>query len=496
MLKSLTREFRLSPPGKGQGLSCAENGAFLDAIPLLKRSRASGKECWEPIDSEQLSEQISSQFGLPIDISRKTGWLKVIAKALNSGDLARAQIATVLLGVPDRPPLSKGTRSQSDMIKFIRDLHWSGMIKADWDPDEHPRWPAGAPDSQGGQFAPKGEGGEADDSPASQSDTGHRGARIELADAGMSDATDDPIAEAARAATAEAQAGTKIDDNSIFSEFPKPVPDDVPHTVLAAAEGEDEKDPRIGGNHPPPEELIPQRLQRSPAGVALQFLDNLLDITGPGDEANLQGTRLLQQDLLRSVHEIDPNYVYQSIEPQGGLAGMSWQGRLNVINVLRADLAGATYRARGDIGPLQEVTLDFMQRAANAAYDECIGRSKLGELNARLPPQLAMGNCVDGEVRQQLHRFYNGLGLPTDLGSPIRVNRRAYDISDSPPSYRVPDARVGNLAFDVSLEAKKPSKDQIRDIFSADFKPAGVVIVRPNQLGDNSSYVIWRRKGD
>ena len=77
-----------------------------------------------------------------------------------------------------------------------------------------------------------------------------------------------------------------------------------------------------------------------------------------------------------------------------------------------------------------------------------------------------------------------------------RVNRRAYDTSDSPPSYRVPDARVGNFAFDVSLEAKKPSKDQIRGFFNADFKPIGVVIVRPNQLGDNSSYIIWRTDGD
>ncbi len=48
------------------------------------------------------------------------------------------------------------------MIKFIRDLHWSGMLKADWDPDEHPRWPAGSPDSRGGQFAPKDAEGKRD----------------------------------------------------------------------------------------------------------------------------------------------------------------------------------------------------------------------------------------------------------------------------------------------------------------------------------------------
>lgn len=37
--------------------------------------------------------------------------------------------------------------------------HWlraSGLLKADWDPTQHPRWPAGSPDSIGGRFAPAG----------------------------------------------------------------------------------------------------------------------------------------------------------------------------------------------------------------------------------------------------------------------------------------------------------------------------------------------------
>jgi hypothetical protein len=60
----------------------------------------------------------------------------------------------VLLGIPEPPDLAKSAHSQSDAINFIRDLDWSGLIKADWDPDKHPRWPAGAPESQGGRFAP------------------------------------------------------------------------------------------------------------------------------------------------------------------------------------------------------------------------------------------------------------------------------------------------------------------------------------------------------
>ena len=175
---------------------------------------------------------------------------------------------------------------------------------------------------------------------------------------------------------------------------------------------------------------------------------------------------------------------------------MSWQARANVIRGMQADLAAAIYRVRGDIKPLQEVTLEFMQRATNDAYDEGLELYKAGELNVRLSPQEAIGNYIDRVVRMRLRYFFDSVRISMGPGSAIRVNKRAYDKSDSLPSYRLPDARVGNLAFDVSLEAKKPSKDQIRGFFNADFKPVGVVIVRPNQLGSNSSYIIWRTDGE
>jgi hypothetical protein len=159
----LIHEFRLTSRGKG-GVFCDEGGAFVGAIPLLVRTRGNGQDEWRPRDCDALSQEMSAQYGLPIDISLKKGGLTVIAKALNEGDLVRAQIATVLLGVPDPPYLSKGEPSRPEMIKLAGDLRWSSLLKADWDPDEHPRWPAGAPDSQGGQFAPKG-----DDASASQS---------------------------------------------------------------------------------------------------------------------------------------------------------------------------------------------------------------------------------------------------------------------------------------------------------------------------------------
>jgi hypothetical protein len=221
----------------------------------------------------------------------------------------------------------------------------------------------------------------------------------------------------------------------------------------------------------------------------------LLGISEPGDETNLEWAVLQERALLHRIHEIDPNYVYESIEPPGGLAGMSWQGRLNTINGLQADLAAAIYRVRGDIRPLQEVTLDFMQRTTNAAYDEAVELYNAGKLSVRLSKEEAIGNYVDNAVRLDLRAFYNGLKIAMGPGSAVQVNMRAYDSSSPDASYRIPDAHVGDLVFDVSLTAKQPSKPQIRGFFDADFKPVGVVIVRPNQLGNNSSYVIWRREG-
>ena len=152
----MIREFRLAPIGSGLGVSCDANGAFIGAIPLLRRSNAQGEDRWEPRSCGELSKQIGEHFGLPIDISSKAGGLRAISNALNDDDIARAQIATVQLAIPDPPPLLKDDRPREAMIRFIRDLNWSGLIKADWESDKHPRWPTGAPDSQGGRFAPKG----------------------------------------------------------------------------------------------------------------------------------------------------------------------------------------------------------------------------------------------------------------------------------------------------------------------------------------------------
>lgn len=179
----MIHEFHLSPPGTGRGRSCDANGAFVGHIPLLKRSIIDGRERWGARECAELSKEIGGNFGLPIDMSSKMGGVRAIANALNEGNVARAQIATVLLGIPDPPALSKGVDNRAELIKFIHDLHRSRLLKADWDPDEHPRWPVGAPDSQGGQFAPKGDGSATGQS-AGETATSHQSPTATL-DAGI-----------------------------------------------------------------------------------------------------------------------------------------------------------------------------------------------------------------------------------------------------------------------------------------------------------------------
>lgn len=73
-----------------------------------------------------------------------------IAKALECGDVALAQIAAVLLQFPDPPMLAKA--EGLDPAALAAELFRSGLLKGDWDPDKHPR--TGTPPNPG-WFAPK-----------------------------------------------------------------------------------------------------------------------------------------------------------------------------------------------------------------------------------------------------------------------------------------------------------------------------------------------------
>jgi hypothetical protein len=162
------RWFRLSAKRDANGLFCDRDGLFVSDIPLLEKvSKAHGGDEWQPRDPTTLDDELSDRFGLPVDTAKKIAGITAVARALNKGDLARAQIVALQLQIPDPPPLAKSERSASSILELAVRLNMSGLLKADWDPAKHPRWPAGTAGGIGGEFAPAGSGTQADTSGAS-----------------------------------------------------------------------------------------------------------------------------------------------------------------------------------------------------------------------------------------------------------------------------------------------------------------------------------------
>jgi hypothetical protein len=124
---------------------------LIGKTPILRRSaRAGGGDCWavRPIDA--LNSELSALYGLPIETANKRAGFEAVAKALERGDLALAQIAALLLQFPVPPTLAKAEGADRDALAV--GLLRSGLIKGDWDPDKHPR--TGTPPNPG-WFAPK-----------------------------------------------------------------------------------------------------------------------------------------------------------------------------------------------------------------------------------------------------------------------------------------------------------------------------------------------------
>jgi len=103
-----------------------------------------------------LNRDLSACYGLPVEVDRKIDGLVAVSQALSRGDMMHAQIATLHLEIPDPPTLAKSIQTPDDILDLARRLRSSGMLKADWNPTQHPRWPAGSPGGIGGEFAPAG----------------------------------------------------------------------------------------------------------------------------------------------------------------------------------------------------------------------------------------------------------------------------------------------------------------------------------------------------
>lgn len=196
-------------------------------------------------------------------------------------------------------------------------------------------------------------------------------------------------------------------------------------------------------------------------------------------------TKLRSQTLIAEIRSIDPSYRFDSLGfPE------SFDGQMNQLNDLQLDRARVYYVMRGDARPLQVETLRFLQSRTDAAYVDGLQALKDGKLKIRLSPAEAVGNYIDRRVRDDLRGLYSFLKIPTVRGERVRINSREYDSSGSDRTYRQPDARIDDVAFDVTLTLKTGSTGQVRGFFGSDFKPRSVVIVRPSQLGQGSTYII------
>jgi hypothetical protein len=247
---------------------------------------------------------------------------------------------------------------------------------------------------------------------------------------------------------------------------------------------------RRGGNYealirPMTLEQVFPSLRNAPGGAIIALADNLLDFSGPSQALSADLTDDLTDTLIRQIRTVDPDYRFDSVGfPQ------TFEGQMNQLNNLRFELAAALLRNKGDSRAMQVETLRFMQERTDKAYERGVELLKAGKLPIRLSKQEALGNYIDWQVRLALRMRYNQYGLESAREGPVRVNRRENDSSGSELTYRRPDARVGRVAFDVTLALKTGKTAQVRGFFGTDFKPQQVVIIRPSRIGPDHTYVI------
>jgi hypothetical protein len=143
-----SRFFRLSD----DGVRCDRDGLFVAGAPMLVRSpRPGGGQVWAMRPADDQNRDLSARYGFPIDIAAKRDGLARVAQALNRGDVALAQVSTLLSQFPDPPSLAKGGAAP-DTRELERQLVESGLLKVDWDPAKHPRT---SEPPNAGWFAPK-----------------------------------------------------------------------------------------------------------------------------------------------------------------------------------------------------------------------------------------------------------------------------------------------------------------------------------------------------
>ncbi|THD48580.1 MAG: hypothetical protein E7774_02795 [Bradyrhizobium sp.] len=442
--------FRLSRRGLG-GLACDETGVALGAAELVRADvDAMGRRRCETLPPTTLGRILDAAYGPRPEavVLRLHRALGRAARALEAGDLCLAGIEAVLLRLPDptREALEK-------LAEFARLEKWGTA----W--QNQPRLPAGQ--TGGGQWTTE-------------------------------DSADAPVVGAKPAMLRADQNQAPRVDDGVY----RPASDDAHVTLTGGAE---EDEPSRRSNGPPDdytrlEDVFPGLRDAPAAGIPLMPVDHFLSFSAMSDEAELEGAEGQYYGRIADIKRIDPSFVDNTLLPEKGFAALDWQGRADVINGLRLQLAATKYRMLGDIGPLQVQTLRFLQGAVDKAYAEAVSAADAGRLEPRLSRAQAIGDAIDRAVRKELRQEFALDSVPYGPRQNVTINNRDHETTETGASYRIPDARLGDAAYDWSLTYKTIGDSQIRAFFRADSQPRAVIIIRPSELG--GFYLIPRPTDD
>lgn len=144
---TITRMFRLSPGG----VECDEGGLRVGGVALMRAKGARlAERNWQLLPARELDAAMTRAYGLPVNALKKSRALAIITDALNNGDIARAQIVTLLMRLPEPAKHGDDVTKHAECLEMLAE---ADILVKDWDPDAHPRTEE-APNP--GWFAPKG----------------------------------------------------------------------------------------------------------------------------------------------------------------------------------------------------------------------------------------------------------------------------------------------------------------------------------------------------
>ncbi len=122
-----TRTFRL----RAGGVECDADGLRVAGAQLLESvGVSSAVRNWRPLAQPEIDRILGRAYDARICASDMRRGLAAVAEALNKGELARAQIAALLLRLPD-PVLSK--LDPDARAEELACLSESGLLAKDWE---------------------------------------------------------------------------------------------------------------------------------------------------------------------------------------------------------------------------------------------------------------------------------------------------------------------------------------------------------------------------